>query len=427
MDVSSSARTSPRQPHRAPPSPSWPGACIRGAGAAAARRGSGDICATNLATTAPSPAARDRRDTQDSSTVATRARGALGAWDRWGWGVRMHCPGPTRPIWRRMRGQGLLPSTRHRQRRQLGRTGLLAAGARPTPAHVRLHLAPSPGHSASRMRLALVARSSLGSSDSPGSPCSCHPRKTCALPCSEGEAEAPGCAGPEQGHGGTARESWAWRRGCLHRASPTHQTTAPSILGAPLFLKAPRALRCCWGVSSSRSPPLSPSLPCLHSPGPWGWLRARCPLWHHPHFPALRAVVNNAKPRGFLAATHGMLLLSPAGARGETPGRDPVGCSECVFTVSEGEAVNSLGLIESRCCGFGLIRLPPPPPPLDNVSLKPLCKLTAFLRAERWGSWRDTAAMALRALRGHFAVTSSAPPALLLAGKGCYSHELTHS
>lgn len=109
------------------------------------------------------------------------------------------------------------------------------------------------------------------------------------------------------------------------------------------------------------------------------------------------------------------------------PGWDPVGRSERVFTVS-GEAVNSPGLIESRCCGFGLIR-PPPPPPLDNVSLKPLCKLTAFLRAERWGSRRATATMGAHVLRGCFAAAGSAPPHSscpglgpglpVLAGKGC--------
>lgn len=98
MDVSCSARTSPRQPRLAPPSPSWPGACIRGADAAAAQRGWGAIYATNLATMAPSPIARDQHDAQDSSTVTSRAWGALGAWQSWSWSVRMHRSHPTRPI-----------------------------------------------------------------------------------------------------------------------------------------------------------------------------------------------------------------------------------------------------------------------------------------------------------------------------------------
>lgn len=119
----------------------------------------------------------------------------------------------------------------------------------------------------------------------------------------------------------------------------------------------------------------------------WGSSGARRPLQHHPHLPALCVVLNNAKLSLFLAATGrapaGCCSLRLPGHGREMPGQDPVGCSQCVFTVS-GEAVNSPGLIESRCCGFALIR-PPPPPPLDNVSLKPLCKLTAFLRAERWG------------------------------------------
>lgn len=98
-------------------------------------------------------------------------------------------------------------------------------------------------------------------------------------------------------------------------------------------------------------------------------------------------------------------------------GQDLVGRSERVFTVSEGEAVNSPGLIESWCCGFGLIR-PPPPPPLDNVSLKPLCKLTAFLRAEHQGSRQATATMGAHVLRGRFAATGSAPPHLSCPGPG---------
>lgn len=60
---------------------------------------------------------------------------------------------------------------------------------------------------------------------------------------------------------------------------------------------------------------------------------------------------------------------------------EPSSCSGHLLAVSEGKDVKLPALIESRCCGFGLIR-PPPPPSLDNVSLKPLCKLTAFLRAE---------------------------------------------
>jgi len=60
---------------------------------------------------------------------------------------------------------------------------------------------------------------------------------------------------------------------------------------------------------------------------------------------------------------------------------EPSSCSGHLLAVSEGKDVKLPTLIESRCCGFGLIR-PPPPPSLDNVSLKPLCKLTAFLCAE---------------------------------------------
>lgn len=91
----------------------------------------------------------------------------------------------------------------------------------------------------------------------------------------------------------------------------------------------------------------------------------------------------------------GRLLPLPAGARRGNAGSGP---RQRVFTVS-GEAVNSLGLIESRCCGFGLIH-PPPPPPLDNVSLKPLCKLTAFLCAEH---------RAGRTGHGHAGGSQSAP------------------
>lgn len=122
--------------------------------------------------------------------------------------------------------------------------------------------------------------------------------------------------------------------------------------------------------------------------------------------------MNNAEPGGLLAATGqapagGCSLCLPRAWRGNA-GSGP---RQRVFTVS-GEAVNSLGLIESRCCGFGLTH-PPPPPPLDNVSLKPLCKLTAFLCAEHWAAGGH--GHGPRARRGLTCLGATwLPPALLL-------------
>lgn len=177
-------------------------------------------------------------------------------------------------------------------------------------------------------------------------------------------------AGLMQGHG--VKLLWGG-----HRASPTHGTTAASSPGCCCAPQSPGAASLpASGCCRARFPSLPHHFPIPAGPR-WDSSGPQCPLQHRPHVPALCAVMNNAEPstEGLLAPR---LLPLPAGARRGNAGSGP---RQRVFTVS-GEAVNSLGLIESRCCGFGLIHPPPPPPPLDNVSLKPLCKLTAFLRAE---------------------------------------------
>lgn len=164
------------------------------------------------------------------------------------------------------------------------------------------------------------------------------------------------------------------------------------------------------------SPITSPSLQTVA-----GTALGQCPPQHYPHFPALCVVMNNAEPGGLLAATGrasagGCSFCLPRAWRGNA-GSGP---RQRVFTVS-GEAVNSLGLIESRCCGFGLTH-PPPPPPLDNVSLKPLCKLTAFLCAEHQAAGgprpRATGTPGAHVPRGHLAAASSAPPHSSCPGPG---------
>lgn len=186
------------------------------------------------------------------------------------------------------------------------------------------------------------------------------------------------------------------------QASPIHQTTASSFLGSR-------------GVTRSRLHLSHPSdaavgflLPGLHLLIPATFLIpvACAPevgpaLGRSTHHGIARGSLGlarcwwvNAEPRGVLAsrgerpsAAAPFPFWGKEGTGRSGPWGEPSSCSEPVFAVSEGEAVNSPGLIESRCCGFGLIR-PPPPPSLDNVSLKPLCKLTAFLRAEPGGSRR---------------------------------------
>lgn len=147
-----------------------------------------------------------------------------------------------------------------------------------------------------------------------------------------------------------------------------------------------------WGFSFQVSISSSPLLSASCSPCPRGGASsgAQHPPRHRPWVPGLGTVLvgkcRAQRGSGFTGRAP-ECCWGKEGTGRSGPWGEPSSCSEPVFAVSEGEAVNSPGLIESRCCGFGLIR-PPPPPSLDNVSLKPLCKLTAFLRAEPGGSRR---------------------------------------
>lgn len=76
------------------------------------------------------------------STTAKRAQGAWGAQQRWGRAAGCTSwPRQTPLLW----DEGLLLSLHCRRRERPGRARLLAADARRALAHVRVHLAPSPG------------------------------------------------------------------------------------------------------------------------------------------------------------------------------------------------------------------------------------------------------------------------------------------